>query len=141
MGRAAVRAHPSGVQWTREIGLQVLRRIVTLGFTLLTLFFVCVNRERLRQDVPFAARRLFGPTVMPILDGVISAIRATVDGIVLVSDCRRARSWRASTPWPPRRRIRSSRAFITGIFAMVPFAAPIVFESAVGPAPGVCPAP
>lgn len=125
VGRAAVRAHPSVVAWTQELGIQILRRIVTLGFTLLTLFFVCVNRERLRQDVPFAARRLFGPTVLPILSGVVNAIRATVDGIVLVAIAEGAIMAGVyalvSAPHP------ILMGSITGIFAMVPFAAPIIF--------------
>lgn len=125
IGGAAVRAHPSVVTWTRELGVQILRRIVTLGFTLLTLFFVCVNRERLRQDVPFAARRLFGPTVIPVLNGVVHAIRATVDGIVLVAIAEGAIMAGVyalvSAPHP------ILLGAITGIFAMVPFAAPIVF--------------
>ncbi len=78
VGSMAVSAHPSLLQWTRRLGLQIVHRAVTLGFTLLTLFFVCLNRERLRHDVPYAAQRLFGPTVIPILSGVVAAIRATV---------------------------------------------------------------
>jgi predicted PurR-regulated permease PerM len=124
-GGATVRAHPTVVQWTRALSLQILRRIVTLGFTILTLFFVCLNRERLRQDVPFAAQRLFGPTVIPILNGVVNAIRATVDGIVLVAIAEGAIMAGVyalvSVPHP------ILLGAITGVFAMVPFAAPIVF--------------
>ena len=124
-GTAAVRAHPSVLQWTEQLGVQILRRIVTLGFTLLTLFFVCVNRERLTQDVPYAARRLFGPNVIPILTGVVNAIRATVDGIVLVAIAEGAIMAGVyalvSVPHP------ILLGAITGIFAMIPFAAPIVF--------------
>ncbi|HTC45539.1 MAG TPA: AI-2E family transporter [Steroidobacteraceae bacterium] len=125
VGSAALRAHPTVVQWSRELGVQILHRSVTLGFTLLTLFFVCLNRERLRHDVPFAARRLFGPTVIPVLGGVVSAIRATVDGIVLVAIAEGAIMAGVyalvSVPHP------ILLGAITGIFAMIPFAAPIVF--------------
>ena len=122
---ADVRAHPSVLQWTRTLGLQIMHRIVTLGFTLLTLFFVCVNRERLREDVPYAAQRLFGPTVLPILEGVVKAIRATVDGIVLVAIAEGAIMAcvyaLVSVPHP------ILLGAVTGIFAMIPFAAPIAF--------------
>ena len=122
---AAVRAHPSVLHWTRELGLQIMRRILTLGFTLLTLFFICLNRERLSKDVPYAARRLFGATVLPILDGVIGAIRATVDGIVLVAIAEGAIMAGvyalAAAPHP------ILLGAVTGIFAMIPFAAPIAF--------------
>jgi predicted PurR-regulated permease PerM len=125
IGSTVVTAHPSLVQWTRRLGLQILHRAVTLGFTLLTLFFVCLYRERLRHDVPFAVQRLFGPTVVPILNGVVAAIRATVDGIVLVAIAEGAIMAGvyalASAPHP------ILLGTITGIFAMIPFAAPIAF--------------
>ncbi len=113
------------LQWTRSLGLQIMHRVVTLGFTLLTFFFICVNRERLRRDVPYAAQRLFGPTVLPILDGVVHAIGATVDGIVLVAIAEGAIMAGvyaiAGAPHP------ILLGAITGIFAMIPFAAPIIF--------------
>ncbi len=128
VGANAVSAHPSLFQWTRRLGLQIVHRAVTLGFTLLTLFFICLNRERLRQDVPYAARRLFGPTVIPILTGVVNAIRATVDGIVLVAIAEGAIMAGVyalvSAPHP------ILLGAITGIFAMIPFAAPIAFGAA-----------
>jgi predicted PurR-regulated permease PerM len=75
--------------------------------------------------VPFAAQRLFGPTVVPILSGVVAAIRATVDGIVLVAIAEGAIMAGvyalASAPHP------ILLGTITGIFAMIPFAAPIAF--------------
>ncbi len=125
VGGADVRAHPTVLQWTRTLGLQIMHRVVTLGFTLLTFFFICLNRDRLRRDVPYAAQRLFGPTVLPILDGVVHAIRATVDGIVLVAIAEGAIMAGvyavASAPHP------ILLGSITGIFAMIPFAAPIIF--------------
>jgi predicted PurR-regulated permease PerM len=122
---ADVRAHPSVLQWTRTLGLQIMHRVVTLGFTLLTLFFVCLNRERLRHDVPYGAQKLFGPTVLPLLNGVVHAIQATVDGIVLVAIAEGAIMAGVyalvSAPHP------ILLGAVTGIFAMIPFAAPIVF--------------
>jgi predicted PurR-regulated permease PerM len=125
VGGPDMRAHPSVLQWTRSLGLQIMHRVVTLGFTLLTFFFVCVNREKLRHDVAYAAQRLFGPTVLPILDGVVHAIRATVDGIVLVAIAEGAIMAGVyavvSAPHP------ILLGAVTGVFAMIPFAAPIVF--------------
>ena len=122
---AAVRAHPSVLHWTRELGVQIMGRILTLGFTLLTLFFICLNREGLSKNVPYAAQRLFGPTVLPILDGVVGAIRATVDGIVLVAIAEGAimAGVYALTAAPHPILLGA----VTGVFAMIPFAAPIVF--------------
>ncbi len=45
-GGGPVRASPTVIEWTRVVGIEVARRIVTLAFTLLTLFFVYLNRER-----------------------------------------------------------------------------------------------
>ncbi len=121
------RARPQVMHWTQFLGQQLFRRIMTLGFTLLTLFFICLNRERLSHDVPHAAVRLFGPTARPLLDGVANAIRATVDGIVLVALAEGAIMCGVyalvSAPHP------ILLGVVTGVFAMVPFAAPVMFAA------------
>jgi predicted PurR-regulated permease PerM len=120
-----VRATPAVMEWTRVVGIEVARRIVTLAFTLLTLFFVYLNRERLSRDVPKTFRRLFGASVDRLLRRVVSAIRAAVDGIVFVAVGEGAIMCGvyalANAPHP----ILSG--VVTGVFATVPFAAPIVF--------------
>jgi predicted PurR-regulated permease PerM len=122
---ARVHANPALIEWTRVVGMQVARRIVTLAFTLLTLFFVYLNRERLSIQVPKMFRRLFGSSVDRLLRRVVSAIRAAVDGIVFVAVGEGAIMCGvyalAHAPHP----ILSG--VITGVFATIPFAAPIVF--------------
>lgn len=112
-------------QWTRVLGLQVVRRVSTLAFTLLTLFFVYLNREGLSGSVRTAVRRIFGATVEPLLDRTVDAIRATVDGVVLVAVAEGAIMAAvyslAGAPHP------ILFGVLTGVFAMIPFAAPIVF--------------
>ena len=126
-GVAAGRVHPSPamIEWTRIVGLQVARRIVTLAFTLLTLFFVYLERDRLSVQVPKMFRRLFGSSVDRLLRRVVSAIRAAVDGIVFVAVGEGAIMCGvyalAHAPHP----ILSG--VLTGVFATIPFAAPIVF--------------
>lgn len=126
-GASAGRVHASPVliEWTRIVGMQVARRIVTLAFTLLALFFVYLNRDRLSMQVPKMCRRLFGSSVDRLLRRVVTAIRAAVDGIVLVAVGEGAIMCGvyalAGAPHP----ILSG--VVTGIFACVPFAAPIVF--------------
>ena len=44
-------------------------RLSTLVFTLVTLYFVYLNRDALRTDVPAVSCRLFGPTVAGLLAG------------------------------------------------------------------------
>lgn len=139
-----VQNKPAVYEWTRMVGVQLLRRLSTLVFTLLTLYFVYLNRDGLAADVPRVSRRLFGPKVDNLLTGAVEAIRATVDGIVLVAVAEGAIMAGvyavAGAPHP----ILFGAA--TGIFAMVPFAAPIVFgvvalllgsQGAVGAAVGV----
>jgi predicted PurR-regulated permease PerM len=126
------------------VGVQLLRRLSTLVFTLLTLYFVYLNRDSLERDVPRVGRRLFGPTVEGLMTRATEAIRATVDGIVLVAVAEGAIMAGvyaiAGAPHP------ILFGAITGIFAMIPFAAPVVFaavalvlasQNAVGAAVGV----
>jgi len=143
---APVQARPAMYQWqlTRLVGVQLLRRLSTLVFTLLTLFFVYLNRDSLERDVPRVGRRLFGPTVEDLMARATEAIRATIDGIVLVAVAEGAIMAGVyaicGAPHP------ILFGAITGIFAMIPFAAPVVFgavalvlasQNALGAALGV----
>ncbi len=119
------RARPTVIEYTRLLGMQVVRRIVTLVFTLLTLFFVYLNRDRLSEQVPLASSRLFGHTVERLLYRAVAAIRATVDGIVLVAVAEGAIMGAAYALAGASHPVMFGA--ITGIFAMVPFAAPVVF--------------
>jgi predicted PurR-regulated permease PerM len=124
-GAGHARASPAVIEWTRVVGMEVARRIVTLAFTLLALFFVYLNRDRLSMQVPAMFRRIFGSSVDRLLRRVVSAIRAAVDGIVLVAVGEGAVMCGvyalAHAPHP----ILSG--VVTGVFATIPFAAPIVF--------------
>jgi predicted PurR-regulated permease PerM len=122
---ALTHARPRLIEWTRLVGLQVERRTVTLAFSILTLFFVYLHRTRLRDDVLRAAQRLFGHAVERLLHRAVVAIQATVDGIVLVAVAEGALMGavyalaRVGHP--------VLLGVVTGVFAMVPFAAPLVF--------------
>ncbi len=118
-------ARPTLIEWTRLVGVQVVRRVVTLVFTLLTLFFVYLYRDELREDAVRASHRLFGESVDRLLVRAVAAIRATVDGIVLVAVAEGAIMGAVyalvGVPHPVL------LGAVTGAFAMIPFAAPIVF--------------
>lgn len=141
---ATVQTRPAMVQWTRLLGLQLLRRLSTLVFTLLTLYFVYLNRDSLAQDVPRVGRRLFGPTVEGLMTRAAEAVRATVDGIVLVAVAEGAiMAGVYAIVGAPHPILFGA---VTGVFAMIPFAAPVVFgavaallagQDAVGAAIGV----
>ena len=69
---------------SREIGSQILHRIVLFGFTLLTLFFLFRDGDRLIVQMHRASRRLIGPSGERIGAQMIASVHGTVDGLVLV---------------------------------------------------------
>jgi len=141
---ATVQARPAMYQWTRMVGVQLLRRLSTLVFTLLTLYFVYLNRDSLARDVPGVGRRLFGPAVEGLMRRAAEAVRATIDGIVLVAVAEGAiMAGVYAVVGAPHPILFGA---LTGVFAMIPFAAPVVFgvvalllasQDAVGAAIGV----
>lgn len=109
--------------WTRELGVQAVHRVATLIFSLITLFFVYMRRDALAAEVSLASRRLFGESVGPLLEHGVAAIRATVDGIVLVAVAEGAILGLVYTltgvPHPVL------LGALTGVLAIIPFAASI----------------
>ena len=124
-GTEAPGAKPAVYEWSRMVGVQLLGRLSTLVFSLLTLYFVFLNRDALRREVPQVSRSLFGPTVEGLLTRAAEAIRATVDGIVLVAVAEGAIMAGVYASAGVRHPILFGT--VTGIFAMVPFAAPAIF--------------
>jgi predicted PurR-regulated permease PerM len=122
---ALTHARPTLIQWTRLVGVQLERRTVTLVFTLLTLFFVYLRRNQLREDVLRATHRLFGREVERLLNRAVVAIQATVDGIVLVAVAEGALMGAVYALAGVHHPVLLGT--VTGIFAMIPFAAPVVF--------------
>jgi predicted PurR-regulated permease PerM len=118
-------ARPTLIEWTRLVGVQVVRRVVTLVFTILTLFFVYLYRDELREDAIRASHRLFGASVDRLLVRAVAAIRATVDGIVLVAVAEGAIMGVVYALTGVTHPVLLGA--VTGVFAMIPFAAPIVF--------------
>jgi len=113
------------MEWTRAVGLQLLRRVVVFAFTLLSLFFVYLHGLSLANDIRRISQRLFGPTVQPMLSHAVIAIRATVDGVVMVAVAEGAiMSAVYGVVGVPHPILFGA---ITGVLAMVPFAAPIAF--------------
>lgn len=119
------RARPALFEWTRRLGIQAIHRVVTLAFTLLTLFFVYLHRKALAAETLRASRRLFGVSVERLLVHAVAAIRATVDGVVLVAVAEGAIMGvvyaLAGVSHPVL------LGAVTGLFATIPFAAPIAF--------------
>ncbi len=68
----------------RHYGGEIVQRLVILGFTLLTLFFVFRDGRRLAAQLRGLSDRLLGPRGEHIAGHMIAAVHGTVTGLVLV---------------------------------------------------------
>jgi predicted PurR-regulated permease PerM len=119
------RAESLGIlHWTR-LGSQLAGRIAILFFTLLALFFLYRDGLQLIEQSKTLANRWFGPRVRRIGADAVHAVRATVNGLVLVGFAEGAvlglAYVAAGLPHPVL------FGFVTGVLATVPFGAPLVF--------------
>lgn len=110
--------------WGRELGRWIIRRLLTLGFTLLTLFFLYRNGPNIATDAERLAVRLFGSPARRFGKYSIDAIRATVNGLVFVGLGEGLILGIAyavcGVPHP------ITLGIATAIFGVVPFGAPVV---------------
>ena len=116
------------LRWTRHLGSELFSRLVILGFTLLTLLFIYRDGPRLIEQARNVADRMLGPSARPYGIEAIAAVRATVNGLVLVGLGEGALLFvayvAAGLPHP------LMLGFATGILATVPFGAPLVYSVA-----------
>lgn len=71
-------------QWGQIIGRQAVRRITTLLFALLIVFFVFRHSETLLRQLKVVGNRLLGPPAQRFAAVAAQAVRGTVDGLLLV---------------------------------------------------------
>lgn len=121
--------HPGAVvSWGELLGAQILHRAATLGFCLVTLFF-------LYRDGAALGRRLLRLAVLGLGEAgerytlhALAAVRAAVNGLVLVAAGEGLLIWigyalaglHSSVMW----------GFATALLALVPFAAPVAVAAA-----------
>jgi predicted PurR-regulated permease PerM len=112
-------------EWTRVVGVQVARRLTILVFTFLTLFFLFRDGETLVRQTSIVLDRLFGATGARLVPEVMGAVRATVNGLVLVGFGEGLLLGFAyaiaGLPHPVL------LGALTGVLGTVPFGAPLVF--------------
>ncbi len=112
----------------RVIGGQAVRRIATLFFALLIVFFVFRESDTLLRQTYAVGHRLLGPSAQRFLEVAAAAIRGTVDGLLLVAFGEAVLLGIAykltGVPHP------ALLGLVTGIFSVVPFASPLVFIGA-----------
>ena len=114
------------IEWTRTVGTQLLRRSTVLVFTLLTLFFLYRDGTSVTRQLTAFADRVFGPAGERLGAHIVTAVRGTVNGLVLVGMGEGALLGIAYAAFGlPRPALLGA---FTGVFAMIPFGAPLVFS-------------
>jgi len=113
------------IEWTRVLGVQLVHRLTILVFTLLTLFFLFRDGESVIRQASVVVDRFFGATGTRLGPQVLTAVRATVNGLVLVGFGEGLLLGIAyALSGLPRPVLLGA---LTGVLATVPFGAPIVF--------------
>jgi predicted PurR-regulated permease PerM len=116
------------IDWTRLLGTQLARRSTVLIFTLLTLFFLYRDGQRLVRDLESLALRLVGPQGRRVGMQMVHAVRGTVNGLVLVGVAEGLLLGLAYWSFGVPRAALFGGA--TAVLAMIPFGAPVIYTVA-----------
>lgn len=115
----------STVAASRQLGAAVVHRLVLFTFSLLTLFFLLRYGRELNAKLRIGSERLFGRRGEKIGLQMIASVHGTLSGLVLVGlgegFALGVAYWIAGVPHPVL------LGALTGIAAMIPFGAPLVF--------------
>jgi predicted PurR-regulated permease PerM len=111
--------------FAQNLGVQVAHRLVTLIFTVVTLFFLYEGGNDLSEKTLTLLKRLTGEAGKRYGLQAAAAIRATVNGVVMVGLAEGfiigLSYWLAGAPHA------AILGLSTGALAMIPFAAPVIF--------------
>ncbi len=109
----------------RELGAEVVHRLVLFGFMLLTLFFLFRDGDSVTEQLRTASARAFGEAGERIGRQMIASVHGTVDGLVLVGlgegFIMGIAYVATGVPHP------TLFGLFTAVAAMVPFGAPVAF--------------
>src|SRR5438105_7886128 len=112
----------------REVAGQILHRLILFGFTMLTLFFLFRDGAAFSGQLIALSDRVLGAQGERLGQHMVQAVIGTVNGLVFVGLGEGVLLGiayiAAGLPHPV------SVAVLTGIFAVIPFGAPIVFGAA-----------
>lgn len=112
----------------RQYGGEIAHRLVIFLFTLLTLFFLFRDGSRLANQLRSLSNRLVGARGEIIAHHMIDAVHGTVTGLVLVGFAEGVVLGvvyvAVGLPYP------ASIGALTGVLAVIPFGAPIIFTLA-----------
>jgi predicted PurR-regulated permease PerM len=113
--------------YTKDFASQLLNRFMGFLTTLLLLFFVYLHGESLSRQVLASSQRLFGAIGIRYLRHAAAAVRATVNGMVLIGLVKGlllgVAYALAGLSHP------AILGALTGLFAMIPYAAKLIFTS------------
>jgi len=109
----------------RSLGVAIIHRVVLFAFTLLTLFFLFRDGDRVAVEMQRVSTRIFGPGAERIGHQIVASVHGTVDGLVLVGLGEGFLLGIAyvftAVPHP------ALFGALTAMAAMIPFGAPTVF--------------
>jgi predicted PurR-regulated permease PerM len=112
----------------REYGGEIVHRLALLLFTLLTLFFFFRDGSVLAEQLRQLSDRIIGLRGERIARHMIAAVHGTVNGLVLVGLAEGILLgivyFAVGLPYP------ASIGALTGVAAVIPFAAPVVYSVA-----------
>lgn len=115
-------------EWGRIIGRQAICRTTTLLFALLIVFFIFRESDELLRQFRAIGDRMFGPAGQRFGRVAATAVRGTVDGLLLVGLAEAVLLGIAyavcGVPHP------SLFGVLTGVLSAIPFASPVVFIAA-----------
>lgn len=113
------------VTLTRTVGIEVAHRVTILVFTLLTLFFLYRDGASVMDEAQAIANRVFGPAGGQLGKDAVTAVRGTVNGLVLVGLAEGVILGVAYAATGLSHAVLFG--LITAMLATVPFGAPLVF--------------
>lgn len=116
------------LDYSRTFGSNLLRRVVLFVFMILTLFFLFRDGDTLVEQMYRVANRTFGHHGGAMGAQIVASVHGTVNGLVLVGIGEGVligiAYWIAGVPHP------TVFGAVTGVAAMIPFGAPLVFGAA-----------
>jgi predicted PurR-regulated permease PerM len=120
------RSETAGIfAFTRMLGAEIASRLTILLFTLLALFFIYRDGPALMKEMQVVANRVFGPPGSHLGQNAVAAVRATVNGLVLVGLGEGVVLGLAY--WAAGMQHVVLLTLVTGVLAAIPFGAPLVF--------------
>jgi predicted PurR-regulated permease PerM len=118
------------LMWARSLGAAVVHRIILFFFTLLTLFFLFRDGEKLGLEIGGLAERLLGERGRRLGAQLIVAVRATVNGLVLVG-LGEGLAWGIACEIAGVPHAAMVGA-LSGLLAIIPFGMPIAIFAVAG---------